>query len=149
MYDLWILFNCPRTRNLLSGGMISGLALCVVDFCCRPGRVKQITIKLISKKCFLILKLLWKISTVSKTHQKHIETSKMFYVFQIMFETFNAPAFYVNIQAVLSLYASGRTTGIVFDAGDGVSHVVPIYEGELDLIHLHQIFKYLLTSRAR
>ena len=48
---------------------------------------------------------------------------------QIMFETFNAPAFYVAIQAVMSLYASGRTTGIVFDAGDGVSHVVPIYEG--------------------
>ena len=48
---------------------------------------------------------------------------------QIMFETFNTPGFYVGIQAVLSLYASGRTTGIVFDAGDGVSHVVPIYEG--------------------
>ncbi|KAH3777959.1 actin-87E-like [Dreissena polymorpha] len=48
---------------------------------------------------------------------------------QIIFETFNAPAFYVGIQAVLSLYASGRTTGVVFDSGDGVSHVVPIYEG--------------------
>lgn len=48
---------------------------------------------------------------------------------EIMFDIFNVPATYIAIQAVLSLYASGRTTGIVVDSGDGVSHVVPIYEG--------------------
>jgi actin-related protein len=48
---------------------------------------------------------------------------------QLMFETFHVPAMYVSIQAVLSLYAATRTTGIVMDSGDGVCHIVPIYEG--------------------
>ena len=48
---------------------------------------------------------------------------------QIMFETFNTPAMYVSLQTVLSLYASGRTTGIVVDSGEGVSHTVPVVEG--------------------
>ncbi|KAN0003378.1 hypothetical protein ACTFIZ_009521 [Dictyostelium cf. discoideum] len=48
---------------------------------------------------------------------------------QIMFETFSNPAMYVSIQSVLSLYASGLSTGIVVDSGDGVTHTVPIHEG--------------------
>ncbi|XP_072897515.1 actin-1-like isoform X2 [Hemitrygon akajei] len=48
---------------------------------------------------------------------------------QILFEGFEVPAMYVAVQAVLALYASGRTTGCVMDSGDGVTHTVPIYEG--------------------
>ena len=46
-----------------------------------------------------------------------------------MFETFNVPAMYITMQPVLALYSSGRTTGLVFDSGDSVSHAVPIHEG--------------------
>ncbi len=48
---------------------------------------------------------------------------------EIFFETFNVPALYISMQAVLSLYSTGRTTGVVLDSGDGVTHSVPIYEG--------------------
>ena len=49
---------------------------------------------------------------------------------EVMFESFNIPQLYINIQAILSLYSTGRTTGVVLDSGDGVTHIVPVYEGE-------------------
>lgn len=48
---------------------------------------------------------------------------------QCFFETFNVPGLFMSPQATLSLYASGRTTGVVLDVGDGVAHTVPVYEG--------------------
>ena len=45
------------------------------------------------------------------------------------FEALNVPALFFSLQAILSLYASGRTTGVVLDSGDGVTHAVPVYEG--------------------
>lgn len=48
---------------------------------------------------------------------------------EILFESFQIPAIHVDIQSILALYASGRTTGTVIDIGDGVTHIVPICEG--------------------
>uniref|UniRef100_A0A0N4Z0Y3 Actin n=1 Tax=Parastrongyloides trichosuri TaxID=131310 RepID=A0A0N4Z0Y3_PARTI len=48
---------------------------------------------------------------------------------EIFFETFNVPALHIQIQAVLSLYSTGRTSGVVLDCGDGVTHIVPIFNG--------------------
>jgi actin-related protein len=47
----------------------------------------------------------------------------------MMFEDFNVQGTYIAIQAVLSLYAAGKFIGQVFDSGDGVTHLVPIYDG--------------------
>jgi actin-related protein 2 len=48
---------------------------------------------------------------------------------QVMFEQYNFEGAKVNIQAMLVLYAQGLMTGVVVDSGDGVSHVVPVWEG--------------------
>ena len=47
---------------------------------------------------------------------------------QVVFETFNVPAMFVTIQTALSLFASRRTTSIVIDTCDVVSHTFPITE---------------------
>ena len=62
---------------------------------------------------------------------------------QTTFETFNVPATYMATQIVLSQYASGRTTGIMMDSGDGVSHTASTYEG---YALLHAILRFDLAG---
>jgi actin len=49
----------------------------------------------------------------------------------LIFETFNVPSFYLAQQGVLSLYACGRTTGIVLNSGEGITQIVPVFESFL------------------
>eukprot|EP01033_Poteriospumella_lacustris_P005638 gene5639-4033_t len=64
---------------------------------------------------------------------------------EIFFEGLNVPAMFCSIQAILSLFASGRSTGVVLDVGDGVAHVVPVYEG---LAMPHSIMRMDVAGRA-
>merc|ERR1711884_658560 len=50
-------------------------------------------------------------------------------MFEHMFEEYKFPYAHVAIQAVLVLYAQGLNTGVVVDTGDGVTHVIPVYQG--------------------
>ncbi|QLQ79633.1 hypothetical protein HG537_0C02800 [Torulaspora globosa] len=56
----------------------------------------------------------------------HSNLEKMY---EVLFEKFNFPAICVSLPAVLSLYASGSTTGCVLDCGDGYCSSVSVYKG--------------------
>jgi actin-related protein len=48
---------------------------------------------------------------------------------EILFETFECPAYYVGVKSSLGLYSTGRTTGTVLHVGDQVTEAIGIYEG--------------------
>jgi len=56
-------------------------------------------------------------------------TSNRENMLKIHFEDYDVQGFSISVQAMLSLYAAGRTTGLILDSGDGVTHTVPVYEG--------------------
>jgi len=50
---------------------------------------------------------------------------------EIVFETFDFAGMKVELQATLALYAQGLMTGLIIDSGEGVTHCIPICEGNV------------------
>lgn len=64
------------------------------------------------------------LSIPSQTPETHCDK-----LVELLFETFWHPALYFSHSPTLSLYASGKTTGMVLEPGDGITAAVPVYEG--------------------
>jgi len=72
---------------------------------------------------------------------------------KVMFESLNVQNLSIMNSAVLSLFATGRTTGIVIESGAGITTAVPIFEGyalnhAIQRINLagHDVTNHLLES---
>ncbi|HMN27371.1 MAG TPA: actin family protein [Caldilineaceae bacterium] len=63
---------------------------------------------------------------------------------QIMFSTFNVAGFFTGVNATYALDATGQYTGVVVDSGDGVTHIVPIYDG---MLQSHAVLRLMLGGR--
>lgn len=50
---------------------------------------------------------------------------------EIMFEKFQVDRLQYGYQALMSLYAEGLDTALLLDAGDGVTHCLPVYQGNI------------------
>ncbi|CAI9741785.1 Hypothetical predicted protein [Octopus vulgaris] len=61
-------------------------------------------------------------------HNSKVNREKMA---EIMFEKFNAHTLCITNQASLSLFASGRNTGMSVNVGHGITQIVPVYDGSI------------------
>ena len=50
-------------------------------------------------------------------------------ILKIMFEKFEVPAISLQNSALMALYASGRSTGLVVESGHASTYTIPFYEG--------------------
>lgn len=67
---------------------------------------------------------------------------------EVLFESLDFGSVNISNQAILVLYAQGLLSGMVIDCGEGVTQIVPVYEGFVPnhLIKRHSIVGQNITS---
>lgn len=73
------------------------------------------------------------------TEPAHNPTKNREKMGEIMFEKYNFGGVLFEMQALLTLMSEGNTTGTVLDSGDGVSHVIPVYEGMIQTDNIKRL----------
>lgn len=75
---------------------------------------------------------------VSESNSNHHDRDS---IIQLAFEEYSVPAFFTVKKSILSLFASGRTTGLVLESGANITQIVPVSEG-------YVLYKSLMTSHV-
>lgn len=112
------------------------------------------------------MELLWQHSFDNIMHIKENEFPSVFmeegplisksnrqFMAEIMYSKFNIPSLYISTQGVLALYAVGCTSGVVYELGEGQSHLTCVHQGHVlpESIYRYElggldINDYLITS---
>jgi actin len=73
--------------------------------------------------------------------QTNSSQTQLLAIAKLLFQTFQIPSLLLVNSSVLSLYSTGRTTGLVIEVGECLSSVTPVFEG-------FPIKHAILTSKA-
>lgn len=63
---------------------------------------------------------------------------------QLLFEKFHVGRLQLGLQALMALFAEARTTAMLIDSGDGVTHCIPVFDNH---ILNHQICRLNIAGR--